>query len=342
MTGQDRGGWASLLCDDPPIVATWSIPDFPLGAMSVPGALAGRQAHAIVLPAWSLELPHMSAQLAEAAHAHLRSNPRHGITIAGSNDAEVGIMRSLGCTAVLVNLNCLIDETIFRPLPQIEPQFDAVYNGRLSSDKRHELAVDVNSLALVFFVNLLEHDAASFHASYARHRLLLPNATFVNPLTPDGCRRLEREEVNEVYARSRVGLCLSAIEGSMRVSMEYMLAGLPLVSTRSLGGREHFFDPDYCIVVDDDPRAVREATDALVCRAIPRSYIREKTLVRLRRARVDFATIVDELIVAGGGTAGFSGRMDAMLRAGAIMHWKPLEPFIRSVERMLSCRNGPQ
>jgi glycosyltransferase involved in cell wall biosynthesis len=49
--------------------------------------------------------------------------------------------------------------------------------------------------------------------------------------------------VNQGLARAVVGLCLSTVEGSNYASMEYMLAGLPIVSTPSIGGREVYFDP---------------------------------------------------------------------------------------------------
>ncbi len=63
---------------------------------------------------------------------------------------------------------------------------------------------------------------------------------------------------------------LSAEEGSSYASMEYLLAGLGVVSTHSTGGRDVYFDPDYCITCDPTPEAVRDAVAELRARNIPR------------------------------------------------------------------------
>ena len=80
--------------------------------------------------------------------------------------------------------------------------------------------------------------------------------------------------MNRVYNQAAVGLCLSAVEGAMYSSMEYLMAGLPIVSTPSLGGRDVYFDPDYCLIVEPEPAAIRRAVERLRDRAIPREEIR--------------------------------------------------------------------
>ena len=49
---------------------------------------------------------------------------------------------------------------------------------------------------------------------------------------------------------SQVGLCLSKSEGAMFASIEYLLCGLPIVSTKSVGGRDIFFTDENCIIAD--------------------------------------------------------------------------------------------
>jgi hypothetical protein len=324
-------GWAQVLWQDPPVIATWSSRGVVLGALSVPDAFAGQDVAVLLLPAWSLEMPDTLNDVAGAVRSHAAAHPGHRITVAGSNEAELAVLRAQGLDCVLANANCFTDEEIFRPLPGIAPQFDAVYNGRLSAGKRHELAVEVASLVLVYFRDAIEQDVPTFHAIHAATRALLPRARFANRLTEDGCKWLSQQRVNEVYARARVGLCLSAVEGTMRVSMEYLMAGLPVVSTASLGGRDFFFDPDYCLVVEDDPRAVGEAVDALVRRNVPRSHVRARTMERVRRARADFVATVDRMIAGAGGAGSFAGRFNRLLRNPGLQQWQPLVPFVSSL-----------
>ena len=51
------------------------------------------------------------------------------------------------------------------------------------------------------------------------------------------------EEVNNFLNQCKVGIILSEVEGANYASIQYLLAGLPVVSTKSKGGRDVFFDP---------------------------------------------------------------------------------------------------
>ncbi len=71
----------------------------------------------------------------------------------------------------------------------------------------------------------------------------------------------------------------------MYASTQYLLCGLPVVSTRSEGGRDVFFDPAYVRIVDDDPEAVRAAVHELIALRISPEEIRDRTLARIREHR---------------------------------------------------------
>jgi len=60
---------------------------------------------------------------------------------------------------------------------------------------------------------------------------------------------------------SKVGLCLSKKEGAMFASIEYLLCGLPIVSTRSVGGRDEFFTDKNCIFAEDNAESVKQCVD---------------------------------------------------------------------------------
>ena len=84
----------------------------------------------------------------------------------------------------------------------------------------------------------------------------------------------------------------------MNSSMEYLLAGLPIVNTPNLGGRDLYFSPDYCITADADPDSVRDAVLELKARNIPRGYIRAQTLEKIKPDRERFLNFLSELGVA--------------------------------------------
>ena len=89
----------------------------------------------------------------------------------------------------------------------------------------------------------------------------------------------------------------------MYSSMEYLMAGLPIVSTPSLGGRDVYFDPDYCLVVEPEPTAIRRAVDRLRDRAIPREEIRGRTLEKVRAQRLELTAFLSSLLQRKGSSA---------------------------------------
>jgi glycosyltransferase involved in cell wall biosynthesis len=270
-----------------------------------------------------------------AAKAYTADFPLHRLIFLCNTDKESDAIRAADLEAVTINQNSLFDEDKYRPLPEIEAKFDAIYVARLAPEKRHELAVNIESLILIYHYNPLV-TVPEFHAIHAQYQTLLPKAHFVNRLTDRGCETIRPDRINLALAEARVGLCLSAVEGAMRASIEYMSAGLPVVSTRSLGGRDRYFDDEYCVVVDDDPRQVRDATDALIARRIPREYIRRKTLTAVYRDRNRYIDIVQDIIDRGGGKpTPFAPRLEALLKGQGIFFWRPMVEFSNTVRGVL-------
>lgn len=64
----------------------------------------------------------------------------------------------------------------------------------------------------------------------------------------------------------------------MYSATEYLLRGLPVVSTASKGGRDAWFDPRFTRVVRGDPRAIAEAVRELTDLDLSPRWIRQQTL----------------------------------------------------------------
>ncbi|WP_292584560.1 glycosyltransferase [Mesorhizobium sp.] len=188
----------------------------------------------------------------------------------------------------------MISEDVFRPLPELPVEYDAVYNGRISHTKRHYLAFQIERLVHVTS-SIGELPPAGDCAFIRRLQAQSPLHSIANPLLDGLPGRLTSAEVNRVYNQAAVGLCLSAVEGAMYSSMEYLLAGLPIVSTPSVGGRDVYFDPDYCIIAEPEPAAIRRAVERLRDRAIPREEIRGRTLERVKTERLELMAYLSAL-----------------------------------------------
>jgi glycosyltransferase involved in cell wall biosynthesis len=268
----------------------------------MPSECARLPCHIFVALFWTYREPAPRQSLVRWYHTYAAAHPHRRLTVLANEPEIVSPLRHEGVDVELVNHNVWVDERIFRPTNDGAPEFDAVYNAKFTAWKRHELARDIGRLALVGYPDRL--DSPRRAARYLRDlRKALPRATFCNDF-PDGTmRRLSPVDVNGVLNRAQVGLCLSAEEGAMVASIEYLLSGLPVVSTRSHGGRDYFFDPAYCRVVEPDARLVRAAVDELTALRIPRETIRARTLARVEADRARFAARVQAAGERMGGSA---------------------------------------
>ncbi len=243
------------------------------------------------------EDPRRAASIAARIARRRRESPRHQFVVLCNTEAELALFEQLGVGCRLVSHNSFIDERPFCIDPPGEPEFDAVYNAGFHPLKRHYLAAEVRSLALIFAD---WHDAPD-NVDYAREsRKALSHAAFLNESSDGRYRFFDRAETARHLSRARVGLCLSEYEGTMRASIEYLYAGLPVVTTWNIGGRDLFFDADFCATVPPSPDLVAAAVDALVARGVSRGYVRRRTMHKIAPHRERYIECVMGVLHAMG------------------------------------------
>ena len=293
-----RGGDCIVLSADPLVlyVSDWVLEGAPGALLPVFRQHRSRPVTLLVELSWSRDDEWHVDVLARWKARHTRSHPNHRMIFLANSEAEHRRLAARGLGAAWVSRNALVSPVTFRPLPDLAKRFDAVYDARVCPFKRHELAAGIASLALVTARDEKYHEEAYVRSVRAR----LPHAHWVNdPLSPD-YRWLSGEEVNEAINAARVGLCLSAVEGAMIASNQYLLAGLPVVSTPSRGGRDEFFDPDYVRIVADDPDAVAGGVRELVSCPVPAEEIRRRTLERMASHEARLFELLDAICFAQG------------------------------------------
>ena len=169
--------------------------------------------------------------------------------------ATQSLFKIYGFEGDLINQNCFLDYDLFKIIDS-EKIYDAVYTARLSAFKRHNLATKVENLALI---------AGNTDGPKIED---LPNHKYINKT------HLSPNEVLERLSESKVGLILSEVEGACYASSEYLLSGLPVVSTYSKGGREIWYNDYNSVVCESSPESVANAVKKLI------SYKRDPLLIR--------------------------------------------------------------
>ena len=114
-------------------------------------------------------------------------------------------------------------------------------------------------------------------------------------------RKIFSRFVSRAICEARCGLCLSAEEGAMFVSAEYLLSGRPAVSSRSLGGRDAFFEPDYVFIAEDSAKSVREGVEAMKRYGVPPAEIRQRTIDLFQPHRERLIAVLQEIFDRAGG-----------------------------------------
>ena len=301
-----------LISRDPLILWGPSTPPFHAGpGTTLAPYIGNRRAYFLFSPAWTRERE--SLVRADLRHLSLlRAEwPEHRHVVLCATRAELELYRSMRQPAILCTANVFVNEHRFTVQPPRERDYDALYNGQLVPFKRHELCVGIERLALIY-----HRWADSESAGYAQSvHAMLPSATFVNELDGEH-RNLKEPEILQWLSRAHVGLCLSAEEGQNRSTAEYVLSGLPVVSTPNLGGRNGVLHPSYWIEADADPASVAAAVAELKARRVDPHSVRRKALELLAPDRERLMQLVRAIYRNEGRTFPEQADWDQMFRRG--------------------------
>jgi hypothetical protein len=291
----------AVLSRDPPVFLVAIGGARPLWMVEALSKLLGdRPALFLLLIYWSIENPTTFEFLRRNAERLRARSPRHSFVFMCNTTEEQTLLEKAQFEAIFVNQNQIVSEKTFRPLPGAAIKFDAVYNAKLARFKRHHLAAAIDGVLYVSYRCPNDMSRSAGRAYLQRTLERSPHHRLANPIVNGLPAPLAPDEVNEAYSRTAVGLCLSPIEGAMRASMEYLLAGLPIVTTPSRGGRDVFLDAEYCLTAAADPRDIRDAVFALRARRIPHQIIRERTLARLEAARRQSRSVLNDVFARHG------------------------------------------
>ena len=93
-----------------------------------------------------------------------------------------------------------------------------------------------------------------------------------------------------------MGVILSKKEGACYASVEYLLSGLPVVSTVSMGGRDVFLDERFCRIVKSNSRSISKAINELRSLKISPNFIRDETLKKLKLHEERFKYLLKNIL----------------------------------------------
>jgi glycosyltransferase involved in cell wall biosynthesis len=294
----DQGGYNFAFASDPVITFTaiqFGRSYFAEWMAGPEPAFGTRRGLHFLKPTWTMETTNLKP-LADCLRRAEACNPGHYFVAKHVSVREAEMYRAVGIRSISGSPNLFTDERHFEqdapPHPDLPPS-DTLYVARLAPWKNHHLAAGLQA-PLFVYGNPVD---PSEDAHFARLRKEFTDAHFVNhDLDPGRYRYLGRQELASVMSRARVSLALSEEEGCMRGATECLLAGLPIVSVASIGGRELLFTPDTALIVEPTPEAVREGVARMLERRLSRDEVRRATLSRLRDERQRFLEAANRVV----------------------------------------------
>ena len=219
---------------------------------------------------------------------HQKEFSNHRITFLINDINEIPRLNRFHLPIKFLHQNAFVDVNIFKPM-QMCKEYNVIYNARIEESKRHYLLKECNGISLL---SAFIHDINENKIEYVDYiKNLLPGADLLNYKYPkklrdfniyDGPPQLDEKETCKMINKAKVGVILSAKEGACYASIEYLLAGLPVVSTINIGGRNHFFDNRFCRIVPSHPKRIREAIDELISLDISPHFIRKETIKKMK------------------------------------------------------------
>ena len=275
----------TVFCRDPLVLVSYDT-DFIKEASAFLAVFAKsnvKTIHVFLLLGWEHETSANAEPFAQQIKEILTQCPRLKITVLANAENEVYVLSGLGLHAVICNQNAFVDESRYSVLKHAK-KYDAIYIARITPFKRHALASKIKSLRLIGAKSWWIPQEEQYSEEIVSNRLKHAVWSF----------HVDAKKIPLEIATARCGLCLSQAEGAMFASIEYLLCGIPIVNTPSLGGREVFF-PDFAVkTVPDTPEAVAEAVQEFVEHAPDPEKIRAAVLYKMKMHRTTFRRLLNE------------------------------------------------
>ncbi len=276
---------ALMILDTDPIIIhgiTWKHVFNPMWAFG--SLLKEHSVNFLASLSWSLLDGERAKHMLGHYHLYKENFPHHHVTILCNELPEQKLLQRFGMDARLSHLNGLLDPEIYT-IQEGEKIYDAVINSRLDRWKRHILAKQIEKMALITYGYLDTPEEASY-LKYLRRAF--SHAHFPNYDQEGKYRWLSGQEISKIYAQSHTGLILSDIEGGCFAACEYLLSGIPVVSTENIGGRNTFLHEDCARIVTPTQQAVSSAVNELKNRTFDPLALREATIERMFRFKESF------------------------------------------------------
>lgn len=168
----------------------------------------------------------------------------HMIILANTEEEKQYYENQVTCDVIFVNKNAFLNENVFIMNNFFSKKYDLVIDSCFCEYKNRIIASKIlNTVHIGYYKkanNIIENE-------------FIPNFGIkVNYDTNNLYHKLTSREICDIYNQSHVGGIFSDKEGACLSSTQYLLCGLPVVSTKSKGGRDVWYNENNSIICENN------------------------------------------------------------------------------------------
>lgn len=199
------------------------------------------------------------------------------------------LLKSVGISTYFIHNNAFLDENIFRINHDETVKYNAIYTAQILPYKRLELTRLIPNKCIITFYNNNTKNDENYRKLIIEMLRMESFLNFQNQLLP--------YQVSQEINKAKCGLILSEVEGGNYATTEYLLCGIPVITTENKGGRDYFLDKKNSFTVKPDEQDILSVVNHIGnfyrLRNV-RDNIRNDCLVRMLEQRNKFYEIIKE------------------------------------------------
>jgi len=191
------------------------------------------------------------------------------VILANSLEEKLFFEKKTNRDVVLCNQNTFVNENMFTIDKTATKKYDLVIDSAFHKYKNTNIAKKIkNTLHIGYFKkDKLQDDdivipifgiLANFNVETGEYK------------------KFNREQINSFYNESMVGGIFSDCEGACCASSQYLLSGIPVISIKSKGGRDLWYNKDNSIICENDENSVYNAHILAINKLKSGEFNREK------------------------------------------------------------------
>jgi hypothetical protein len=203
---------------------------------------------------------------------------------------ECKLFDKLHIRNILINNNIFVDYNKYKPNEVIKiKKYNAVFDNEFNVNSKYELCAFLDTIMFVDRsknpdMNFIESDIVKKN----NNEIIIIETEIKNNNTDIDYL------INQIYNLSGVGLSLSEYTLSPGRYIQYLLSGIPVVTTFNYGGLDYFSDGRYILHVESEPFAVSNAVQSLNNIKINAQEIRENIIEKINYERKKFISFIEE------------------------------------------------